>query len=56
MPLKRDRFGQPRAYIGDLKSNRKIWLRGRELRVDEFAAGIPPQDRKQLRRGNQRQW
>jgi hypothetical protein len=53
---KRDRFGQPRAYIGDLKSNRKIWFRGREVRVDEFAANIPPQDRKELRRGDARQW
>jgi hypothetical protein len=53
---KRDRFGQPRAYIGDLKSNRKIWFRGRELRVDDFAASISPQDRKELRRGDARQW
>jgi hypothetical protein len=53
---KRDRFGQPRAYIGDLKSNRKIWFRGRELRTDEFAASIPPQDRKELRHGDARQW
>ncbi len=53
---KRDRFGQPRAYIRDLKSNRKISFRGREVRVDEFAASIPPQDRKELRRGDARQW
>lgn len=53
---KRDRSGQPRAYIGDLKSNRKISFRGREVRVDEFAAGIPPDDRKELRRGDARQW
>jgi len=52
----RDHVGQPRAYVGDLKSNRKIWFRGRELRVDEFAAGIPPEDRKELRRGDERQW
>lgn len=53
---KRDRYGQPRAYIGDLKSNRKLEFRGRETRVDEFAASIRPHDRKELRRGDERQW
>ena len=53
---KRDRHGDPRAYVGDLKSNRKIQVRGRMMRVDEFAATIPREDRKELRRGDDRQW
>lgn len=47
---KQDRFGQPRAYIGDLKFNRKISFRGRELKAEEFAATIGRADRKELRR------
>jgi hypothetical protein len=53
---KRDRFGQSRAYVGDLKFNRKIWFRGKEMKAEEFAATIPPEDRKELRRGDKRQW
>jgi hypothetical protein len=53
---KRDRRGQPRGYVGDLKFNRKVWSRGRELKAEELAATIPAEDRKELRRGDQRQW
>lgn len=53
---KSDRHGQPRAYIGDLKTNRKLWYKGRELKAEELAAAIPREDRKELRRGDQRQW
>jgi len=53
---KQDRHGDPRAYVGDLKCNRKIQVRGRHLRADEFAATIPREDRKELRRGDNRQW
>jgi len=52
----RDRFDQPRAYIGDLKFNRKIWYRGREMKVEQFAATIGRESRNELRRGDQRQW
>ena len=48
--------GEPRAYVGDLKTNRKIEVRGCSIRVDEFAATIPREDRKELRRGDDRQW
>lgn len=51
-----DRHGQSRAYIGDLKFNRKIWHKGRELKAEEFAASIPRESRKELRRGDLRQW
>jgi hypothetical protein len=53
---RQDRRGQPRGYVGDLKFNRKIWHRGRELKAEELAAKIPAVDRKELRRGDQRQW
>ena len=39
-----------------LKSNRKIQVRGRMIRADEFATTIPREDRKELRRGDRRQW
>jgi DDE superfamily endonuclease len=53
---KRDRFGQPRGYVGDLKMNRKIWYRGKEIKAEELASTIAPGDRKELRRGDKRQW
>ncbi|MCH7686162.1 MAG: IS701 family transposase [Planctomycetes bacterium] len=53
---KRDRFGQPRGYVGDLKMNRKIWCRGKEIKAEELACTIAPEDRKELRRGDKRQW
>jgi hypothetical protein len=53
---KKDRFDRPRAYVGDLKSNRKIWYRGKELKAEEWAASIPPSLRKEIRRGDKRQW
>jgi uncharacterized protein YndB with AHSA1/START domain len=51
-----DRFGRPRGYVGDLKSNRKLQWEGRLLKASELAASIPPGDRKALRIGDQRQW
>ena len=51
-----DRFGRPRGYVGDLKSNRKVEWKGRVLKVNELAASIPPEDRKELRIGDERQW
>lgn len=53
---RRDRFDQPRAYIGDLKFNRKISFKGKELNAEKFAATIPRESRKELRRGDKRQW
>ena len=52
----RDHHEQPRGYVGDLKFNRKIWHRGKELKAEELAATIPAEDRKELRRGDLRQW
>lgn len=53
---KRNEQGESRAYVGDLKTNRKIEVRGRSIRIDEFAATILPENRQELRRGNDRQW
>jgi DDE superfamily endonuclease len=51
-----DRFGRPRGYVGDLKTNRKLEWKGRTLKARELAASIPAADRKELRIGDQRQW
>src|SRR5580692_5105394 len=53
---KQDHQGRPRAYIGDLKFNRKVWYQGREMKAEELAASIPRESRKELRRGDERQW
>ncbi len=53
---KRDQRGDPRAYVGDLKTNRKLEVRGQSIRADEFAAAIPREERRELRRGDERQW
>lgn len=53
---KQDQRGRSRAYVGDLKFNRKLSFKGRELKAEELAATIPRADRKELRRGDQRQW
>jgi hypothetical protein len=53
---KRDHHDRPRAYVGDMKFNRNVEWKGRTMRVDEVAASIPPADRKEVRRGDKRQW
>jgi DDE superfamily endonuclease len=53
---KKDRFAQPRGYVGDLKTNRKLEWKGRTLKASELAASIAAADRKQLRIGDERQW
>lgn len=53
---KPDRFGRPRGYVADLKANRKIEYRGKEIRVDEFAKNVGFERRQEIRRGDKRQW
>jgi len=48
--------GHDRAYVGDLKFNRKVWFRGIELKAEEMAAEIPFESRKKLRSGDRTQW
>jgi hypothetical protein len=52
----KDQQGESRAYVGDLKTNRKLEVRGKSIRADEFAASIPREKRRELRRGDDRQW
>ena len=53
---KKNLRGESRAYVGDLKTNRKLEVRGHSVRTDEFAASIPREKRRELRRGDARQW
>ena len=53
---KQDQSGRPRAYVGDLKLNRKVDYRGRQWKLNELAASIAPEERRELRRGDERQW
>ncbi len=53
---KQDRYGDPRAYVGDLKFNRKLEWKGRILKAEELAKTIPAADKKELRAGQKRQW
>ena len=45
-----------RAYVGDLKSNRKVWFRGVELRATEMAAQVPFNARRKVTLGDRTQW
>jgi hypothetical protein len=53
---KQDRFGRPRGYVGDLKTNRKLEWRGQVIKASDLAASVVPADRKALRIGDDRQW
>ena len=53
---RKDARGDARAYVGDLKINRKLEVRGKSIRSDEFAATITRERRRELRRGDARQW
>lgn len=48
--------GLQRAYVGDLKTNRKLLVGGREIKATDFAAQIAPADRKKIRIGDKEQW
>lgn len=45
-----------RAYVGDLKFNRKVIFQGREMRVDAMAAEIPLAARKKVTACGRTQW
>jgi DDE superfamily endonuclease len=51
-----DHWGRPRGYVGDLKFNRKLIWKGQTKKASELAASIPPESRKELRIGDERQW
>ncbi len=48
--------GHTRAYVGDLKFNRKVWYRGVELSASEMAQQIGPELRKKVTTGSRTQW
>ena len=48
--------GHHRAYVGDLKFNRKVWYRGVELSASEMAAQLGPEVRKKVKTGTRTQW
>jgi hypothetical protein len=48
--------GQPRAYVGSLKFNRKLAYRGCLIKAAELAASIAPTIRKPLSLGERKQW
>ncbi len=51
-----DGTGRSRGYVGDLKLNRKLELKGKCLKAEELAAQIPAEDRKEIPHGDKRQW
>ena len=53
---KRRPDGLPRAYVGDLKFNRRLFWRGRELKASELAASVAPEARKLVQISDHRQW
>jgi hypothetical protein len=53
---KEDPRGNPRAYVGDLKLNRKVVWKGREQSITDLAKSIATKDKKEIRRGDKRQW
>ena len=53
---KKDARGNPRAYVGDMKLNRKVVCKRVEQSITDLATGIAPRDKKETRRGDKRQW
>jgi hypothetical protein len=47
---------QQRAYVGDLKFNRKVWFAGREMKASAVAAQIDAESRKRVTIGEQKYW
>ena len=45
-----------RTYVGDLKFNRKVVFHGRTIKAEELAKEIPPDCRKPIVIGDERQW
>jgi hypothetical protein len=48
--------GQARAYVGDLKMNRKLEWKGKIRKASEVAASIEPKSRKPVQIGERHQW
>lgn len=48
--------GKERNYVGDLKFNRKVWFRGKEMKASQLAQLIDAQSRKLVVIGDDKQW
>jgi hypothetical protein len=48
--------GHNRGYVGDLKFNRKVIFKGRQIKAEEVAALIEPADRKGVVVDGRKQW
>ena len=48
--------GHQRAYVGDLKLNRKLLYRGNQIKAEALASEIPAADRQMVTVGGARQW
>jgi hypothetical protein len=53
---KAERFGRPRGYVGDLKTNGKREWKGQVITASARAASIPAGDRQEMRIGKRRPW
>ena len=53
---KRQADGQPRGYVGSLKFNRKLQVKGREVKASDRAKEIAPTVRKPMQEGDRTQW
>jgi hypothetical protein len=51
-----ERFGRPRGYVGDLKTNGKLAWKGQVITARVRAASIPAGDRQEMRIGKRRPW
>ncbi len=52
---RRDRYSDSRAYVGDLKFNRKLESKGRIINAEELAATITSEYKHEVRHGEKRQ-
>lgn len=48
--------GKGRGYVGDMKFNRKVKYRGKEMKVSELALQIPAEARQMIEINGNRQW
>jgi Transposase DDE domain len=47
---------QQRAYVGELKFNRKVWFQGQEMHAADVAALLASDDRQPVQVGDKRYW
>lgn len=48
--------GLGRGYVGELKSNRRIWFKGREMKAYDLATLVPAEERREVWIGDDRKW